>query len=74
MLADIPKRLCVVHRDDAIQYRRPVVPGSRIAEVRTHKGGDVADRAGDEVGRDYIPNHHVAFRFKLPTATLLDPN
>ena len=72
-LPDVPQRLGMVHRDKAVQFRRPTIPGRAVCKVGAHEGRNLTCGIDHEARWDHISYHHVAIDMELQAILVVDP-
>ena len=72
-LPDVPQRLGMMHRDNAIKLRGAAVPCLAVSEVGANERRNLTNCAGRDACRNYISDHHVALGMELPPVFVLDP-
>jgi hypothetical protein len=72
-LADVPQRLRMMQRHDAVEHRRAAIPCSAVRQVSPHERGDFANGVGDEHRRNDISDREVAVRAELLQVAILNP-
>src|SRR5260370_17888861 len=72
-LPDVPERLGVMHRDNAVERWRAVIPCRAVSEAGANERGNLTSRIPSDACREHISYHHVAFGMELPQVVVLDP-
>jgi len=72
-LPDVPERLGMMHRDDAVERWRGVIPCRAVSEVGANERGNLTNRIPGDACRKHISYHHVALGMELLQVVVLDP-
>jgi len=72
-LPDVPQRLGMVHRDNAIRLGSTAIPRRAVCKVGAHEGRDLTCCVANEAWRDYISDHYIAIGLELLAVIVVDP-
>jgi hypothetical protein len=72
-LPDVPQRLGMVHRNNAVELRCAAVPRPPVSKVSANERGDLANGPAGDACRDHISYYRVTFGMELIPVVVLDP-
>jgi hypothetical protein len=72
-LPDIPKRLGMMHRDDAVVLGRIAIPSRAVIEIGPEERRNLANSIVKGTFRNDVSYYHVAFRLESLPILVLDP-
>jgi hypothetical protein len=72
-LPNVPQRLGMVHRDNAVELRCAAIPCRSVSKVGTNEGGNFTNCSASDGCRNHIADHHVAVRIELLEVVVPDP-
>jgi hypothetical protein len=72
-LSDVPQRLSMVQRDNAVELWGATVPGRTVGKVGSDERGNIASGAANDTQGNHISNDHVTFSMESAPITVLNP-